>query len=502
MATTPDDEVTGSANDERTRAAVAPGGAADDRDREGRDEPRHVSHGRYRLGAVLGEGGMAIVYEADDSNLKRTVALKQLRAGLDGDPEARRRFFAEAEILASLDHSGLISVHEAGVLAGSGAFYTMSKVRGKTLADLMAADLAAGLRVALRLVDVVQRAAETVGYAHGRGIIHLDLKPQNIMVDEDGAVLVMDWGIARRTSERSAPGVLLGTPSYMSPEAATGNATDPRSDVFGLGVILYQVLTGQRPFLRDSVAATIRAVQSFTPIEPRKLVRHVPRELSAICMKAIEKNPTARYATAREMAADLRDYRNFLPITAAQPTLRERAAKWMRRHPRAVVGLATAAIAVLVFGSIRVYRVAAERAAVEAFWQQYQAVSADVERLEAELAAAVANGASDPAAELARAELRERIRLRTNDSRSIGAAMIGVTRRRPDPRIVSALSTRIRHDVADAQASGDYVRVKVLAETRLELIDEIADQLAWPAEDVAFLRRALQDAQVQLKRTP
>ena len=198
-----------------------------------------TSRGRYRLGATLGEGGMAIVVEAEDVNLKRPVAIKQLRDGLRADPSSRRHFFAEAEILAGLDHAGVVSVHEAGLLEDGAPFYAMAKVKGPTLADLLSADTAAGLRVSMRHVEVVQRAAETMGYAHARGIVHLDLKPQNIMVDEDGAVYVMDWGIARRAAG-SAPaerGVLRGTPSYMSPEMASGRGdqADARSDVFALG---------------------------------------------------------------------------------------------------------------------------------------------------------------------------------------------------------------------------------------------------------------------------
>jgi hypothetical protein len=465
------------------------------------DDARPVSRGRYRLGAMLGEGGMAIVVEAEDVNLKRPVAVKQLRDGLRGDTSAERRFFAEAEILAGLDHAGVVSVHEAGVLEDGAPFYAMAKVKGPTLADLLQSDAGASVRVSMRHVEVVQRAAETMGYAHARGLIHLDLKPQNIMVDEDGAVYVMDWGIARRTSGPVAAerGLLRGTPAYMSPEVAAGRGdlADPRSDVFALGVILYEVLTGQRPF-RGDTASLLKAVATVTPPVPRRVARHVPRELSAICMKALSKDPASRYPTARELARDIRDYRDFLPVSAMRPTLRDRVVKWMRRHPRATTAIVTAAIALLVAGGVRAYRVAAERAMVETLWSQYEAINADLDQLEAQLAeverARPANPEQARRNRLARAEVQERLDLRANDARSVAGAMLGVTRGVPDPRLVRALSTRLRHDVERARAEGNLVRVKVLAETRLELIDDLGGQFVWPEEEKEFLRRTLEQA--------
>lgn len=453
---------------------------------------------------------MAIVVEAEDVNLKRPVAIKQLRAALRGDRAARHRFFAEAEILAGLDHAGVVAVHEAGLLDDGGPFYAMARVKGSNLAELLAADPGAGYRLSLRLVEIVQRAAETMGHAHAQGLLHLDLKPHNIMVDEDGAVYVMDWGIAQRAGAVSAAdrAVLRGTPAYMSPEVASGRGdqASTRSDVFALGVVLYEVLTGRRPFTGDT-SQILKALATATPPEPRRVARHVPRELSAICMKAMARDPAARYATARQLANDLRDFRNFLPISAVRPTFRDRAVKWMRRHPRATTAMVTAGLALLLFGGIRAYRVAAERALQESLWAEYVAISSDVDRLDAELQefdrSPLPPGASAAVAarrQFERSELSERVELRANDARTIAAATLGLTRGQPSSRVVEALSGHLRRDIERKRAAGNLVGVMVLAETRLTLFDELQGRVNWPPEELEFLRRTAAESRAALER--
>jgi hypothetical protein len=259
--------------------------------------------------------------------------------------------------------------------------------------------------------------------------------------------------------------------------------------------MLYEVLTGVRPFRGTSTVDIMQAVTSVVPPDPRRLSRQVPRELAAICMKALAKEPGGRYQTAREFAADLRDYRNFLPIAAAPPTVRDRVIKWMRRNPRASAALLTLVAAILVFGVVRASRLAAERASVDVFWARYQETIRDIERMEGQLATADLSQA-------ARVETSERLALRVNDARSLAGALIGLTRGRPDPRVIGAVTARLRHDVNQAMAEGNFVRAKVLAETRLDLVRELEGQLVWPDEDLAFLRTALEQANARLAASP
>jgi len=479
--------------------------------------PRPVSGGRYRLGATLGEGGMAVVVEAEDANLKRTVAVKRLRPALRGDAAAVDRFFDEAEIMAGLDHPGLVSVHEAGVFADGEPFYAMAKVRGRTLNELMHRDPGAGLRVSMALVDVLQRVAETMGFVHARRIVHRDLKPENIMVDDHGAVYVMDWGIAKRVgppsaadeSLRTVQGAVLGTPSYMAPELASGQAyaADARADVFALGVMLYELLTGRRPFKSDTAQGVLQAVQQQTPTDPRTVNKLVPRELSAICLKALAKDPGERYPTARELADDIRNFRSFLPVSAVAPRWRDRARNWMRRHPRLSASVGTAAAALLLLAAAVGYRVASERAIVERSWQNHEAIAAEVVELERQLADLDAQPLPPESSEAQRrklsfdrAAIRERLDLKRDDLRTSLVAIFGLTFTRPDRRVLDALSRGLHEEIARLLREHDYVRVKVLVETRLELMERFGGIAVWPAEERGYLQATLDRANAELAR--
>jgi len=263
--------------------------------------------GRYQARTVQGRGTTGIVYKAYQEDLKRTVALKVLKEGRHASTEAKLRFLREAQALARLRHPNIIAVYEVGEVDGQ-PFFSMDFVDGISLDKLIISDRP-GIRESVMLC---RRIAETVHYAHENGIIHRDLKPGNIIVDAKGEPIITDFGLARNLDSGmlSMSGDIIGTPSFMSPEQAQGktNEVDVRTDVYSIGAVLYAMLTGKSPFAKASLLETLNAVIN-EPAEPiRKLNSHVDRELAAICMKAMAKNKTQRYASAGKMAEALDNY--------------------------------------------------------------------------------------------------------------------------------------------------------------------------------------------------
>ena len=275
---------------------------------------RSVLSDRYRVEARIGEGGMAEVYRGFDPVLNRTVAIKVLLPQFARDAGFVARFRREAQAAARLNDPSIVGVYDTGA-DGDIQYIVMEFVEGRTLAEF----LGAGKRVSpVQAVELTQKIATALGLAHAQGIVHRDIKPANVMVTRDGAVKVMDFGIARLQSAETAPQTssVLGTPTYLSPEQAQGQQVDARSDLYSLGVVLYELLTGRPPFTGDSPVAIAYKQVNEAPVPPSELNLDVPPRLDSVVMKALAKNPANRYPSAEAFVADLERVRQGQDVEA------------------------------------------------------------------------------------------------------------------------------------------------------------------------------------------
>jgi WD40 repeat protein/tRNA A-37 threonylcarbamoyl transferase component Bud32 len=307
------------------------------------------SFGDYEILEELARGGMGVVYKARQVKLGRIVALKMILAGHLAAAEEVQRFYAEAEAAATLDHPGIVPIYEVGQCEGQ-HFFSMGYVEGQSLSRRVAA----GPLTAREAARLVRQIADAIAYAHGQGVIHRDLKPSNVLIDKEGQPRVSDFGLARRQdrdSHLTTTGQVLGTPSYMPPEQAAGRIREigPVSDVYGIGAILYAVLTGRAPFHSDNVVDTLRQVLEQEPVPPRQLNAAVPRDLETICLKCLQKEPRRRYGSARELVAELDRFLNDEPILARPVGSLVRGVRWCRRN-KVVASLALLFVGALVVG--------------------------------------------------------------------------------------------------------------------------------------------------------
>jgi WD40 repeat protein len=307
----------------------------------------------YEVLRELGRGGMGVVYQARQTKLGRVVALKMILSGAHAGEGDTARFRTEAEAIARLQHPNIVQIYEVGEHGGL-PFFSLEFCPGGGL-DRKLNGTPLPAKEAASLVEVLARAMHA---AHQKGVVHRDLKPANVLLAEDGTLKITDFGLAKKLDEagQTASGAVMGTPSYMAPEQAgyqpdaPARAIGPAADVYALGAILYECLTGRPPFKAATPLDTILQVVADDPVPPTRLQPTVPRDLETICLKCLEKAPAKRYGSAQELADDLRRFLDGRPVAARRSGLVERAGKWARRRP--AVAALLAALAVVVAGGL------------------------------------------------------------------------------------------------------------------------------------------------------
>jgi tetratricopeptide (TPR) repeat protein len=326
----------------------------------------------YEIESVLGRGGMGVVYGGRHLQLNRPVAIKMLLAGACATAAERERFLREAEAAARLQHPNIVPVYDVGDCEGR-LYFTMEFVVGGTLAE----ELAGVPQEPRKAAELLATLSDAVRVAHEGGILHRDLKPSNILLTADGTPKISDFGLARQlegTAGLTLTGAPLGTPSYMSPEQARGDlrALGPYVDIYALGALLYELLTGRPPFHAESSSATLRQVISQEPVSPKRLNASVPRDLETICLKCLQKDPARRYAGAADLRDDVRRFLRNEPIVARPIGIPGRMLRWTRRNPAgaALLFMGVGLLFITTIFAMKEIALASERRLERAAWHE------------------------------------------------------------------------------------------------------------------------------------
>jgi len=318
--------------------------------------------GEFRVVREIGRGGMGVVYAADQTSLRRRVALKVLRFGVVADEEAMQRFRREAETVARLHHTNIVPIFAIGCERGV-HYYAMQLIEGRSLADVL--DQSQRTGKPLKADDVARwglQAAEALAHAHQRGVIHRDIKPSNLLIDNEGIVWLTDFGLAKRADEvtLTASGALMGTPRYMSPEQAESlqHTIDHRTDIYSLGASFYELSTGRPVFESATPHGVVIQILTEEPARPRQLRPDMPRDLETIILTCLAKDPAQRYQTAQALNDDLRAVLTGGPIQARRVPVLERAVRYVRKRRKALGrgSLVVAATTLLIVGSFLGWR--------------------------------------------------------------------------------------------------------------------------------------------------
>jgi WD40 repeat protein/tRNA A-37 threonylcarbamoyl transferase component Bud32 len=441
--------------------------------------------GDYELLEEIAHGAMGVVYKARQISLKRIVALKMIRSGQLASAEEVRRFRTEAENAATLDHRNIVPIYEVGEIDGQ-HYFTMKQIKGGSLAQQMRR-FRYSSRASARLIAKVARG---VHHAHQSGILHRDLKPANILLDRRGQPHVTDFGLAKRVeggAGMTQTGVIVGTPSYMAPEQAAGKKQLTTSaDVYALGAILYELLTGRPPFWANNVIETLRKVIEQEPARPKSINPRIDRDIETICLKCLEKDPGKRYGSAQRLAEDLEHWLAGEPIEGRRTSILERAIKWAKRNP-VMAGMGSLVILILVSATAVsfFFAVRAEQSAWEAHKSaalaKEEKIRADGKAAEAETNAKLADQRADEAQAHAK-------RADANAQRAdIKTAEAETNAKRADDKAAEAKANAKRADDKAAEAKTHAYQ----AQARLYISEMRLAQMHWEESGIGHVMEGL-----------